>query len=110
MLPQVPGFPIKLLNYMAAGRASVLFASSAGRDLVDREAALLVAPVPRVLTRITLPLLWPAIASSALLTFVLALSDYAYVLELGKVVAEGTGEELQGDKSVERAYLGITAP
>lgn len=42
--PQVPGFPIKLLNYMAARRASVLFASSAGRDLVDREAALLVAP------------------------------------------------------------------
>lgn len=41
------------------------------------EAALLVAPVPRVLTRITLPLLWPAIASSTLLTFVLALSDYA---------------------------------
>jgi iron(III) transport system permease protein len=41
------------------------------------EAALLVAPAPRVLTRITLPLLWPAIASSALLTFVLALSDYA---------------------------------
>ena len=41
------------------------------------EAALLVAPVPRVLTRITVPLMWPAIASSALLTFVLALSDYA---------------------------------
>ena len=41
------------------------------------EAALLVAPVPRVLTRITLPLVWPAVASSALLTFVLALSDYA---------------------------------
>jgi iron(III) transport system permease protein len=41
------------------------------------EAALLVAPAARVLTRITLPLLWPAIASSALLTFVLALSDYA---------------------------------
>jgi iron(III) transport system permease protein len=41
------------------------------------EAALLVAQAPRVLARITLPLLWPAIASSALLTFVLALSDYA---------------------------------
>src|SRR4030095_7216 len=41
------------------------------------EASLLAAPVPRVLTRITLPLLWPAVASSALLTFVLALSDYA---------------------------------
>jgi hypothetical protein len=41
------------------------------------EAALLVALAPRVLTRITLPLLWPPIASSALLTFVLALSDHA---------------------------------
>src|SRR4030095_8365992 len=41
------------------------------------EAALLVAPVPRVLTRITLPLLSPSVASSGLLTFVLALSDYA---------------------------------
>lgn len=41
------------------------------------EAALLVASAPRVFTQITLPLLWPAIASSALLTFVLALSDYA---------------------------------
>jgi branched-chain amino acid transport system ATP-binding protein len=40
----------------------------------------------------------------------LGLADYAYVLELGKVVAEGTGQELQANKSVERAYLGITAP
>ena len=57
----------------------MLATEAAVRHIESRleEAALLVAPAPRVLTRITLPLLWPAIASSALLTFVLALSDYA---------------------------------
>lgn len=38
--PQVPGFPIKLINYMAARKACVLFASSAGL-LTDEEDALL---------------------------------------------------------------------
>jgi glycosyltransferase involved in cell wall biosynthesis len=38
--PQVPGFPIKLINYMAAGRPCVLFASSAG-FLEDRKHARL---------------------------------------------------------------------
>jgi glycosyltransferase involved in cell wall biosynthesis len=41
--PQTPGFPIKLINYMAAGRACVLFASSAN-GLTDGEDARLVAP------------------------------------------------------------------
>ncbi len=40
--PQVPGFPIKLINYMAAGRPCALFASSAG-FLKDREHARLAA-------------------------------------------------------------------
>jgi glycosyltransferase involved in cell wall biosynthesis len=38
--PQVPGFPIKLINYMAARRPCVLFASSAG-NLKHGEHALL---------------------------------------------------------------------
>jgi glycosyltransferase involved in cell wall biosynthesis len=42
--PQAPGFPIKLLNYMAARRACVLFASSSSTGLVHRENALLAAP------------------------------------------------------------------
>ncbi len=42
--PQTPGFPIKLINYMAAAKPCVLFASSASGDLVDRENALLVKP------------------------------------------------------------------
>jgi glycosyltransferase involved in cell wall biosynthesis len=42
--PQAPGFPIKLLNYMAAKRACVLFASSSSTGLVHRENALLAAP------------------------------------------------------------------
>jgi glycosyltransferase involved in cell wall biosynthesis len=42
--PHVPGYPIKLLNYMAAARPCVLYASSANRALRDREHAMLVAP------------------------------------------------------------------
>ena len=58
---------------------SMLATEAAARRIESRleEAALLVAPATRVLVRITVPLLWPSIASSALLTFVLALSDYA---------------------------------
>lgn len=41
--PQAPGFPIKLLNYMAAGKACVLFASSANRGL-DHQDNVLLAP------------------------------------------------------------------
>jgi glycosyltransferase involved in cell wall biosynthesis len=38
--PQVPGFPIKLINYMAARRPCVLFASSAGHLRHGRDALL----------------------------------------------------------------------
>jgi iron(III) transport system permease protein len=40
------------------------------------EAALLVAPLPRVLRRITLPLAQPAVVAAALVIFVLAVSDF----------------------------------
>lgn len=36
----------------------------------------------------------------------LKLSDHAYVLEVGKITLEGTGEQLLGDDRVKRAYLG----
>ncbi len=36
----------------------------------------------------------------------LKIADYAYVLETGKVVLQGTGEELLQDKGVREAYLG----
>jgi glycosyltransferase involved in cell wall biosynthesis len=42
--PHVAGFPIKLLNYMAARRPSVLFASSASKGLVHGDNVLLAAP------------------------------------------------------------------
>jgi glycosyltransferase involved in cell wall biosynthesis len=42
--PHVPGFPIKLLNYMAAQKASVLFASSASHGMVHRHNTFLAAP------------------------------------------------------------------
>ena len=41
--PQAHGFPIKLINYMAARRPCVLFASSAGKGLIHLESAYLAA-------------------------------------------------------------------
>ena len=37
----------------------------------------------------------------------LKISDYAYVLELGKISVEGTGRELLANEAVKKAYLGI---
>ncbi len=37
----------------------------------------------------------------------LRIVDRAYVLEQGRVVLEGTGEELLGNTHVQEAYLGI---
>jgi glycosyltransferase involved in cell wall biosynthesis len=42
--PSTAGFAIKLLNYMAARRPCVLFASSGDPDLIDGEHARVVAP------------------------------------------------------------------
>ena len=36
----------------------------------------------------------------------LALSDYAYVLENGRIVLEGPGRELLDDSAIRKAYLG----
>ncbi|GAJ07750.1 unnamed protein product, partial [marine sediment metagenome] len=36
----------------------------------------------------------------------LKIADYAYVLETGKVVLQGSGEELLQDEGVKKAYLG----
>ncbi len=36
----------------------------------------------------------------------LKIADYAYVPETGKVVLQGTGEELLQDEGVKKAYLG----
>ncbi len=36
----------------------------------------------------------------------LNISDYAYVLEVGEIVLEGTGEALSSDPEVKKAYLG----
>jgi len=38
----------------------------------------------------------------------LKLSDKAYVLETGRIVKQGTGNELLKDEAVKRAYLGLT--
>jgi branched-chain amino acid transport system ATP-binding protein len=40
----------------------------------------------------------------------LALSDYAYVLELGTIVAEGAGEEMLQNPALQEAYLGTATP
>src|SRR5579884_639239 len=36
----------------------------------------------------------------------LAISDYAYVMETGRIILEGRGEDLAGDEAVTAAYLG----
>jgi branched-chain amino acid transport system ATP-binding protein len=36
----------------------------------------------------------------------LGLAHYGYVLEVGKITAQGTGKELLSDKNVKKAYLG----
>lgn len=36
----------------------------------------------------------------------LSIADRAYVLEIGKIVKSGTGEELLGDEEIQKAYLG----
>jgi len=37
----------------------------------------------------------------------LAIADRAYVLEVGKIIYEGRGEELLDNPKVQEAYLGI---
>jgi branched-chain amino acid transport system ATP-binding protein len=37
----------------------------------------------------------------------LKLADRAYVLETGRIVATGTGEQLLGDDTIKQAYLGV---
>ena len=39
----------------------------------------------------------------------LQLADYAYVIEGGRVVAQGDAASLQGDGALARAYLGSAA-
>jgi branched-chain amino acid transport system ATP-binding protein len=41
------------------------------------------------------------------LTQALALADWAYVLENGRVVSEGAGAELLEREDIRRAYLGL---
>jgi branched-chain amino acid transport system ATP-binding protein len=36
----------------------------------------------------------------------LSLADHGYVLEVGKIVLDGTGEALLKDENVRKAYLG----
>jgi branched-chain amino acid transport system ATP-binding protein len=40
-------------------------------------------------------------------TAALAIADYGYVLETGRIVLEGSGAQLRGDAQVREAYLGL---
>ncbi len=37
----------------------------------------------------------------------LSVADRAYVLENGRIVAEGTGQELRNSSVIQKAYLGL---
>jgi len=39
----------------------------------------------------------------------LAIADYAYVLQTGRTVLQGTASELENDAQVQEIYLGIKA-
>ena len=39
----------------------------------------------------------------------LSVADYGYVLELGHIVAQGSGQTLLADGSIQRSYLGVTS-
>ena len=40
----------------------------------------------------------------------LEIADRAYVIEVGKIIKEGKGQELLDDPQVQEAYLGINKP
>jgi branched-chain amino acid transport system ATP-binding protein len=37
----------------------------------------------------------------------LAIADHGYVMETGKVVKDGTADELLGDRDIQEFYLGV---
>jgi ABC-type branched-subunit amino acid transport system ATPase component len=43
------------------------------------------------------------------LNFITGISDRIYVLDQGRVIAEGTPDEVQADPNVQAAYLGSSA-
>lgn len=37
----------------------------------------------------------------------LAIADYGYVIQTGRIVMEGTGQELLNNEDIKKAYLGL---
>ena len=46
-------------------------------------------------------------ADQAALEMALEVADYAYILEMGAIVAQGSGAELEADTRVQEAYLSL---
>ena len=105
----------QLAGTLSGGERKML---AIGRGLMPRPSLLLVdepslglAPIPTLATFEALKTLRERGMTILLVeqnvNTTLRIVDRAYVLEQGRVVLEGTGEELLGNSHVQEAYLGI---
>jgi branched-chain amino acid transport system ATP-binding protein len=105
----------QLAGTLSGGERKML---AIGRGLMPNPSLLLVdepslglAPIPTIATFEALKTLRSRGVTILLVeqnvNTTLRIVDRAYVLEQGKVVLEGTGEELLGNNHVQEAYLGI---
>src|SRR3989344_4041988 len=130
-----PGQIVALLGSNGAGKSSVLKAISGVLDAEDGEIekgsihlfgeAIERAPAPPIVKNGMAPLIVAEIFSSISrrretsgLTILLveqnasralAIADYAYIMENGRVVLDGTSEQLRRNQDVREFYLGLSS-
>ena len=115
LFPRLQERKDQLAGTLSGGERKML---AIGRGLMPRPSLLLVdepslglAPIPTLATFEALKTLRERGMTILLVeqnvNTTLRIADRAYVLEQGRVVLEGTGDELLGNTHVQEAYLGI---